>query len=77
MVEVDVTDPRGVTFMRWASLLSESLAQYNVPSPVSEGLWQEWATTLLAVPEITELGVASPSAFRDWRVWAQQFLQVI
>lgn len=69
-------DPRGLEFLAWARLLAESLAQYNVPSPVSEGLWQVWAANLLAVPAVEALGVPDPRAYSDWRLWAFAFSQV-
>ena len=61
-----------IGFMRWAELLREQWAAYNVPRPVSEGLWLDWATQLLALPPVVSAGVVDP----DWRDWAVTLLQV-
>lgn len=66
----------GLSFMRWAQLLSQQWAQYNVPSPVSEGLWHEWAEHVRANPAVVSLGVVDPRGFSDWRAWAAKILQV-
>jgi hypothetical protein len=75
----DVTgyNPNTLSFLRWARLLVEGLSEYNVPNPVSEDLWVEWATNFVAVPEIAQLGVPDPRTFGDWRTWATNVTQVL
>jgi hypothetical protein len=70
-------NPLGMDFLRWARLLVEALAEYNVPNPVSEDLWVQWATNFVAVPEIAQLGVPDPRTFGDWKTWAANVTQVL
>lgn len=72
----DVPLPEHTPFLRWARILLEELAGYNVPNPVSEDLWLQWAIQVFAVPELVDQGVADPRAFGRWQDWALTFLQV-
>jgi len=74
-VDTSVLDPRGLTFDRWASLLTEELAAYNVPNPGPEDSWFNWACSLLEVPELVSLGLIDPRGFIGWREWAEQLVQ--
>lgn len=74
---INPPNPMATTFWDWSGYLSEQLAQYNVPSPVNEGLWRTWATALCSTPEIAERGLPSPQGFADWRSWACQALQAL
>lgn len=75
--DVVAYNPQGMEFLPWARLLVEGLAEYNVPSPVSEGLWNEWAEFFASTPELAQLGVPNPQGFSDWRTWATSVTQVI
>lgn len=68
--------PEATPFLRWAHILLEDLLSYNVPNPVSEDLWLEWATQLYSIPEMVGLGVVDPRGFGRWQDWATTFLQV-
>lgn len=70
-------DPYVVDFVRWAAVLAEDLAQYNVPNPATEDLWASWANEFCGIPEIAELGVPNPEVFSDWRSWAAATSQVL
>jgi hypothetical protein len=76
-IELPFFDPNAMEFLRWARLLVELLAEYNVSNPVSEDLWQEWAVQFVTIPEITALGVTDPQTYGNWRVWANSFVQVL
>lgn len=72
----DLPLPESTPFLLWAGTLLELLASYNVPNPVSEDLWLQWAVDVFSIPEIVEQGVADPRAFGRWQDWALTFLQV-
>lgn len=69
-------NPTGLSFTRWSATLCEELAGYNLPNPVSEGSWRDWAEQLFAIPELVELGVADPRGFATWWEWAANVSQV-
>lgn len=74
---LNVTTPyAGMAWGSWVGVVTLELGgAYNVPSAVPEALWQSWATELLNIPELVELGVSSPDAFgTDWRAWAASFI---
>lgn len=75
--ELIPVDPRGISFVQWASLLCEALAEYNVPNPVSEDSWNIWVDQLAAIPELAELGVPDGRAFKVWQDWAANISQVL
>ena len=64
-------------FMRWAALLTESLAAYNVPSPVDEESWASWAVSLLNSPILVGLGLPDPRGFAEWKDWAEITTQTL
>ena len=68
--------PGSTPFLRWARILLEDLVSYNVPNPVSEDLWLQWATQVFFIPEVQGAGVADPRGFSRWQDWAATFLQV-
>jgi hypothetical protein len=77
VIDLIFLDPSAMSFDRWSNLLVEALAEYNVPNPVSEGLWQEWASHFVAIPEIAALGVTDPQTYGDWRSWAVSLTQAL
>jgi hypothetical protein len=68
--------PEGLEWGAWSVyVLTELSNGYTLPNPVDEGLWQAWATELLNIAGISELGVADPRSFgEDWRAWAAAFI---
>ncbi len=76
MIAFDVPDPRGLSFTRWASLLTEGLAAYNVPSPV-EDEWFGWACALFSSPDLAQQGLPDPRGFADWQSWAERVFQAL
>lgn len=68
-------DPRGFdSFVAWAVVLTESLARYNVPTPV-EGVWVDWGCQLISTPGLSNRGLPDPRTFDNWSVWAAQLVQ--
>ena len=67
-------NPYALTWEAWVAVATLDLAEtgYNLPPSAGvERLWQQWATELLQVPELVELGVPSPAPYGDdWRAWA-------
>jgi hypothetical protein len=76
-VILNMVDPYSTEFGRWAADLTEQLASYNPPSPVSEDEWRGWARAIVDLPEIAELGVQNPALFASWQDWASTLLQVL
>ncbi len=79
MLSLTVGDPSQLTWRVWAGLVTqELLGSYNLPNPGDEGLWQLWATELLNIPGLVELGLPDPRAFaRSWQEWATVFLLTV
>lgn len=69
--------PLGTTFYDWSAILGEQMAQYNVPNPVEEGLWQTWATAFCSIPDVQERGLPDPQLFTDWRGWAMASIPLL
>lgn len=67
-------NPYALPWHVWVAVAALDLAEtgYNLPLGAGEErLWQQWATELLQVPELVELGVQSPLPYGDdWRAWA-------
>ncbi len=76
MLTLNLPNPSVTAFAKWAAILVEQIAGYNVPNPVSEAEWLQWATQVYAVPEMVEAGMSDPRAFADWTSWATNFMQV-
>lgn len=77
MADLTVFNPLQMTWEQWSSQVVIDLStQYNLPNPVEEGLWQRWATELLTIPGLSELGLPDPSAFASWQAWAAAFTQI-
>lgn len=72
-----IYDPRNMDFMRWASLLTEELSTYNVPSPVDEESWASWAVSLFNSPNLVSLGLPDPRGFANWQDWAEITTQTL
>ena len=70
-------DPRGMSWERWATTLTEALARHNLPIPGGEGSWSAWAFLLFASPDLVGAGVLDPRGFTDWRRWAEATVQVL
>lgn len=76
IIAFQVADPYHTPWARWTGILVEDLTPYNVPNPVPEDLWLQWALQVFAIPELVELGVADPRNFKRWQDWAATFSQV-
>ena len=75
MLPLTVSDPAQLSWPVWAGLVNQELqGSYTLPNPGAEGLWQSWATELLNIPGLAELGLPDPRQFGlDWRGWAVAF----
>ena len=68
-------NPLGISWASWAGGVAQDLSPvYNIPNPGEEDLWQQWATELLNIDAVAELGVPDPRGFQDWRQWAARFI---
>lgn len=74
LVDLIVPNPYATPWWRWSAWLVEELTTYNVPNPVTEDLWQNWAIIIFAIPELVEEGIADPRNFGSWQDWAASFL---
>lgn len=71
-------NPYGASWRDWSAAIVQGYAsEYNVPNPVKEGSWSDWATELLNTDAFVELGVPNPKRFTNWRVWAAQAMQAL
>jgi len=79
VLSITVTNPGGLSWPVWAGLVTqELLGGYNLPNPGNEGLWQLWATELLNIPGLVELGLPDPRTFgKNWRGWATVFTLIV
>lgn len=69
--------PRGLTFLRWARLVTEQLQPYNVPAPIDEAGWKSWAAQLANVPDLVAAEFPNPYGFTNWERWAERWLQTV
>jgi hypothetical protein len=69
-------DPRFVpTFNQWADYMYPTLDRYGSIEQVTHGSdWKSWASGLLSLNGISQLGVPSPYQFDDWREWATRLI---
>jgi len=70
-------NPLRTPFSRWAPVMVEELAAYNVPiPPADETDWLPWATQVYALPELLDAGCPNPHEFSSWQSWGSALLQV-
>jgi len=68
--------PIGIDFMRWAGVVTEELAQYNVGIPESEDKWLSWALRVYEILDLEAEGLPNPNGFDDWQSWAQRLSDI-
>lgn len=61
---IEVQDPRGLTFTRWAGEMTRLNGDY--PLPMSERFWKGWARAVFQ----TTASVPNPDRFVNWDEWA-------
>ena len=62
--------PINIDFMRWASVVTEELSQYNVRTPDSEDTWLSWALSVYEINDLAAEGLPDPHGFDNWQSWA-------
>ena len=70
-----VTAPTTMGLLDWANLISIDLGSLGtVPRLDKAEEWPEWAANLFVI-----LGISGPNPylFKDWRDWAERFIQVV
>lgn len=65
-----VYDPRFHTFESWASIMCEAYAGQQLPIPMSQANWKDWAYGLKAIDVFMNEGIPSPDIYDDWHDWA-------
>lgn len=68
--------PVYIDFMRWASVVTEGLAQYNIGIPESEDAWLSWALRVYEILDLESEGLPNPTGFSDWQSWAQRLSDI-
>lgn len=76
MSDFQIPEPKNIDFLRWASVVTEELALYNIAIPVSEDAWAPWALRVCNVLNLEEEGLPSPVGFDNWRAWAERFFEI-
>ena len=70
-------DPRGHTFVSWASLICELYAAQNINIPTNETDWKTWADGLKGIDVFANEGVPDSRGFLDWRDWADAMIGAV
>lgn len=68
--------PINISFIRWASIVTEELSQYNVGIPESEDAWLSWALQVYNVNDLAEEGIPNPNGFITWDSWAARCVDI-
>ncbi len=74
---VAIPEPRGISFITWANVVTGELSQYNVSIPSADEAWQVWATKLVNIPELSAEGLPNPNEFQEWPQWAAGVFTVL
>lgn len=67
--------PIGLAFEDWAAVVAEQYAPDYPGNPPTESAWRDWAGRLIQMDEFG--GLPDPAGFGDWRLWAEEFLNVL
>jgi hypothetical protein len=68
--------PIEIDFIRWASVITEELSQYNIGIPTSEDTWLSWALQVYEVLDLEAEGMPNPNGFSEWRSWAERLSDI-
>ncbi len=75
VAKVFIVSPDHMEFIPWAQSVTVSCKGCNIPDPVSEDKWKDWAASL--VP-LRGLGVVpSTDHFDKWQDWAYNFIRSV
>lgn len=75
MSAVTLYDPRGLSFVQWASLLVEMFADQNLEYPTDNTDWKMWAYGLSGNGYFTQYNIPTPDGFNNWEDWAMRVVQ--
>ena len=70
-------DPRGHTFMSWASLICELYASQNIQVPTEATNWKDWADGLKAIDVFTNEAIPDSRGFSNWQDWADAMIGAV
>ena len=66
------------SFREWACRSVPELEEYGVIElPPNEDGWQNWASGVVSLNGIAELGAPSPYQFASWKDWAARLIEVL
>lgn len=70
-------DPRYMDLQQWTDAVALTLAT-SAPIPKLLGDdWKLWADTVISTPTIARFTPPTPTAFSDWRQWAERFVESV
>lgn len=65
-------EPAGMSFVAWASVITEQLAEQGVPIATNESTWRDWVNGLLSTAGLA--WVPRTEGFETWQQWADAFV---
>lgn len=71
-----VPEPDELTFPQWAAWMKDEFPDEDVPMPVPEDRWMEWAMRLLTINSFSEL-LLDPRGFGSWQDYARRLKQIL
>jgi len=72
-----VIDPRHLTMSQWMDAVNLTLATSAPVTKLRGEDWKEWAYTVIAIPSVAAFSPPDPSEDKDWRVWAERFVECV
>lgn len=72
-----VPEPDGLTFEGWTARLRDEFTDDDIPMPVPETQWVDWAMRLLNINTFGTLLAIDPRGFTDWRDYARRLKQLL
>ena len=70
-----VPEPDGIAFHQWVAWLRDEFPGDDIPMPVPEAQWVEWAMRLLMINTFGELLAIDPRGFASWQEYARRLKQ--
>jgi hypothetical protein len=66
------------SFQDWAQRSIPELEQYGtIQFPPGEDGWKDWASGVVSLNGLAELGAPMPYQFSSWKDWAARLIEVI
>lgn len=75
---MNYVDPRFMDVVEWADRMTPIVNQKggDVGRLLHPEEWQDWARSVILNNQKWQATVPNPYQFKDWRDWAERFLQV-